>query len=237
MKLDKSIAVLAMVASLVLAAGAVAAQDNEPADADTEFDILDQYAFESSDELDVEGGNITQANLTSEQSTDDWAGVFGNASGELILGANGVGGDVLYDWDASADYVFAASEAVEWTEIVNGSAEAVNDYYDNLDQQQSDDAIATFDDGVQEVTVAREQYEGDSVNTYDENENAVWPTVVVEDNSTAADETESGTPVFSSETLDGETAFNGDEADYQMLLPAENGDTEVSSFDMYLELS
>ncbi len=233
MKLDKSIAVLAMVASLILATTAVAAQDNQPTQSSvSDVDTLDQYFAESDDEVEVYGGNVTQANLDSEQSTDNWAGIYGNASGNLVLGA-GEEGDVLFDWDASADYVFASSDDVVWSNITNGTAETVNNFY-GLEVEDSDSAEDTFNaEDNATVDVAREEYEGDTALTNGD-EDEEWSTVVLEDNSSDIDTT--NVPVFSGIVGEGDSAFNGDEADYQMILPAED-DTEPRSFDMYLELS
>lgn len=230
MKLDKSIAVLAMVASLVLAAGTAAAQDNQPTQSQiSDVENLDEYFSESSDSVDLDGGNVTQADLSSEQSTDNWAGLYGNASGTLVLGA-GTDGDVLYDWDASADSVFAASDDVVWSNITDGYAGTVDGFYDITG---SDDANATFTANTNEtVDVSETEYEGSTALTNGDSEEA-WSTIVLEDNS--SDEETDNLPVFAGIVGEGDAAFNGDEADYQMILPAE--DENPRSFDMYLELS
>ena len=232
MKLDKSIAVLAMVASLILAAGAAAAQNEPTGTSISEGATLDEYFNTSEDSINLDGGNVTQANLSAEQSTDNWAGLYGNATGNLVLGAND-DGSVLYNWDAEAQNVFAASESVNWvnlTEDSTGSATTVNDYYTMGDD--SDNATRTLT-GESSVTFDSTSYTGDSVQTNNGATSPTWTTIALEDNSTAEGDT--NIPVFAGEVGEGDTAFNGDVADYQLMLPAvETEGTET--YNMYLEL-
>ncbi|WP_414838024.1 hypothetical protein ACK3SF_01330 [Candidatus Nanosalina sp. VS9-1] len=226
MKLDKSIAVLAMVASLILAAGAAAAQDNTPAGTTIdEGQTLDEYFNSQEQSVDLDGGNVTAANLSAEQSTDSWAGLYGNATGSLVLGT-GDSGSVLYNWDASAENVFASSASVTWTNLTNGTAEDVDSYYSFL--SGSDNAVNTFTSGNTTITLDGEDYKGETAMTNNDAGSGAWSTVALLDNSSEKN------PVFTGIVGEDATAFNGDSADYQLILPAE--DDSVNSFNMYLEL-
>lgn len=243
MKLDKSIAVLAMVASLVLAAGTAAAQDNTPSEAEVDNQlILDEFEATTSSTADLDGGNVTEANLSAQQSTDQWAGVYGSADGSLVLG-NGTNGALLYEWDASADYVFASNGSVEWTNVTDSNASNVDNYFGLTG---SDTAVNTFTaPGTTSISLNGNSYEGDTALTYNSTDgdddvqgatDGSWSTITLEDNSSATGEPD--LPVFAGIVGEGEDAFNGEPADYQLLLPAEDGgNSATTQYNMYLELS
>ena len=236
MKLDKSIAVLAMVASLVLAAGTAAAQTNTPGEADVESQLtLDEYQPETTSTADLDGGNVTNANISAQQSTDQWAGVYGTANGSLVLGAGtqGTDGSLLYEWEADADEVYASNGSVVWSNIINGDASTVDSYFGI---SGSDSAVNTFTATTQTVTVGPQSVGGDTALTYNSTGDGDWSTIILEDNSSAVGTT--NLPVFAGIVGEGSDAFNDDTADYQLLLPAEDGDTgTTTSYNMYLELS
>ena len=231
MKLDKSIAVLAMVASLVLAAGTAAAQ-NAPAEADVDDQsVLDELDFTSSDTVTTDGGNVTNANLSTQQSTDEFAGIYGQTDGSLVLGSN-TNDDVLYNWSATADYVFASNGSVEWSNLSDSNASNVDNYFGIPDG--ADDAGQTYDEpGTENIVLNGETLNGDHALTYNSTGEGDWSTVVLEDNSSATGQPD--LPVFAGIVGEGSDAFNGDAADYQLIVPASDGTT--TSYNMYLELS
>jgi|GEM_PF-1746451 len=231
MKLDKSIAVLAMVASLVLAAGTAAAQ-NAPAEADVDDEsVLDELDFTSSDTVTTEGGNVTNANLSTQQSTDEFAGIYGQTDGSLVLGSNN-NNDVLYNWSATADYVFASNGSVTWSNLSDSNASNVDNYFGI--PEGADDAEATYDEPTrQSITLDGQSYEGDAALTFNSTGEGDWTTLTLEDNSSATGQPD--LPVFAGEVGEGSDAFNGDAADYQLIVPA--SDSTTTSYSMYLELS
>lgn len=231
MKLDKSIAVLAMVASLILAVGAAAAQ-NEPAGTSiSEGATLDEYFNTSANTIDLDGGNVTEANLSAEQSTDNWAGLYGNATGNLVLGA-GDDGSVLYNWDAEAQNVFAASGSVEWVNLSDSNATNVNNYYSLGDT--SDNATETLTESGS-IDLDGTTYNGDAVSTNDGTDSAAWETVALEDNSSETRQNGADLPVFAGIVGQSTSAFNGEVADYQLMLPADDS-ADAETYNMYLEL-
>jgi hypothetical protein len=229
MKLDKSIAVFAMVASLMLAVGTAAAQDAPDAATVSDNVTLDEFNSSSSDTLDLDGGNVTEANLTSNQSTDQWAGLYGTATGTLALGEDS---KTLYEWDAEAENVFAADAGlnVDWTAIGNGTAETVNASFGYLDGSTTPEN--TFNAGTNEqITFDGETFNGSTANTKDSNGDKQWSTVVLNDTS----EGSSGAAVFAGIVDDSTNAFNGDPANYQLLLPAQDSATG-ETYNLYVEL-
>ena len=236
MKLDKSIAVLAMVASLVLAAGTAAAQDNYPADTTMAQENLSEYSLSTADTADLDGGNVSNVNLSSEQSTDQWAGVYGTADGSLVLG-NGTDGSLLYSWNADADNVFASNGSVDWKNMENGRATTVDNYFGLADG--SDNATNTFttdEGGTPTIDSGDLSVTGNGTQTFESGETEAWTTVVLESNTSASSDTdETNLPVFAGIVDEGTNAFNGETADYQLLLPAQ--DEVTTSYNMYLSLS
>lgn len=77
--------------------------------------------------LVTEGGNVTEMNLTSNQSTEKWAGLYGNATGNLLLHKGT--GNALYVWswnpasggevcvNVGGTFAWALSAATTATEI------------------------------------------------------------------------------------------------------------------------
>jgi hypothetical protein len=216
----KSIAVFAMVASLVLATGIAAAQSG--ATVDSSSDQGEYSGPTSPGQVDADGGNVTYANLSTSQTTDNWAGVFGNATGTLVLGD---GTDRLFEWDAVADYVFASTGTVDFSSISGGTASGLAS---NLNYGVvSDNATQTFDDGDTTVDV-NGGVTGDTALTYDQSDNEVWETVYLTDGSN---------DVFAGVTqpYSSETSYAGTDADYQIILPEDNTGS-AASFNVYMEL-
>lgn len=223
----KGIAVVAMVASLILVTGTAAAQSTVN-QADADGTPTDQGSFSDtagSASASTSSGTITSANITTEQSTEAWAGLYGNATGTLVLGD---GTDRLYEWDAVADYVFASTASgVDFTNV-----QALNDI-SNLNSavgygDQSDNATETYN------TTAT-GYSGsttDAAESFDGSNNAAWTTAVetVNPGSTTLSDF-----VFTAvaQPRSATTAYDGSQADYQALVPE---DGTVSAYNLYLEL-
>ena len=94
-KMNKTIWALAFV---VLCSGFVFAVDNATVDSSY------QTGYESSGAAGsvlIEGGNVSGTNLSSSQSTENWAGFYGNVSGYLVL-AEVDHVDYMYRWTYSA---------------------------------------------------------------------------------------------------------------------------------------
>ncbi|HIQ49782.1 MAG TPA: hypothetical protein EYH56_01160, partial [Nanoarchaeota archaeon] len=72
-----------------------------------------EFPAPSAGQVDVDAGNITLVNITTEQSTYHWAGIYGNATGKLVLGD--AQSNRMYEWVAKAKYVyFDDDETISW---------------------------------------------------------------------------------------------------------------------------
>ena len=265
MKSDKSIAVLAMVASLGLAIGSAAAQGVDLSSAApegveiTDNRTLDEFENTEQQQQTVDGGNVSEVNVSGQQTTSRWSGLYGTATGSLVLGTTDAGTENLfYEWTgAEVSNVFAYAQDVDGTgtgtfdgvnfaNLTAASAANVSDAY-NIPTDIADDASATYE--VQHTFDLNGAASGGSLTTTAaETEGglgSVWYTGVLQD---VEDETapvndsdaQSNDPVFVGETVtDGsKSAFNGDEANYQMIVPADAGtpDDGQETYTLYVEL-
>lgn len=194
---------------------------NRPAEVEVKYsETLNEFQTYIPDEdLDLDGGNVTTANLSSVQSTDNWAGLYGNATGNLVLGSD----NIFYNWDAEPQLVLAANDTINWQNLSTPTPTEIDDYY-GLDG--SDRAEVTLDTPT-EVTLGNTTYENaPSARTYNGTEIAKWVTATLSDGTT---------PVFVGKTrTDGSTAFTGEVANYQMMIPT--GGDKVVPYSLYMDL-
>jgi hypothetical protein len=252
MKLDKSIAVFAMVASLMLALGTAAAQsdfDSNPEQVSVDGDeILAGFNSSGSGSADLIGGNVSNINISGEQTTDQWAGIYGTATGSLVLGSNETGSSgVFYKWgDATVDNVYIDSFGnINWGNLTPGAPNNVTDAYGMISTGDTDNASATYN--------ASRPYEiGNSSNTYTlptaETESSTagndFDTGIIQDvddeNAPANGSAQAEDPFFVAEVNTNADAFNGEPADYQAIVPAAISDDPAqgsTTYDLYVELS
>ena len=232
----KGIAMIAMVASLILVTGTAAAQsaDASPVQATDEgqADVSDTPFQDGSGSATVGtgAGVITAANISAEQPTDNWAGLYGNATGTLVLGDNS--DNSLYEWDARAEYVMATTGTVSDFTSLTGSTDfdtSLNGI-SAITSDGSDNATETFND------TASTGYSGDNTNiakTFDGNNDQAW-TTALEATSSSPGNTLSNY-VFTAVAQPGSsnTAWDGSQADYQAIVPE---DDTVSDYTLYMEL-
>ena len=223
----KGIAIFAMVASLILATGMAAAQSSvSQADSDGGTTSVGPFSSTTgSATADTSSGQITSANISTEQTTDRWAGLYGNATGTLVLGD---GTDRLYEWDAAAEYVFASTATgIDFTSLQGATANDLSNALgygavsDNATETYNETGINTFDTTTTEGALS-----------FDGSNNQAWETALL---STTAGATNLNEFVFTANAQPNSatTAYDGSEADYQALVPE---DGSVSAYNLYLEL-
>jgi hypothetical protein len=198
--------------------------EQDPAGANTtEIKTLNEYVDLSEDDsLDVIGGNVTGANISGDQTTDDWAGIYGNATGTINLGTDAI----LYTWPAEPQHVFAANDSVNWTQLQNASLPNINSIYQL--SGQTDDAQATFNKSTT-LYFGSTNISASAARTYNASENPTWITAATSDGST---------PVFTGKVRNNATtSFNGEISDYQMIIPTGGGGDELIAYSMFIDLS
>jgi len=190
----------------------------------------EQYTTSPSS-INVYAGNITEANITAEQSTYHWAGIYGNASGYLVLGDSN--GYKMYRWAAQAKYVYFDDDSIiNWGNFGNTSCAQIETQYAFL-AGASDDCAHTFTTYRDFSSVATGDVVGSALaaQTYDGSGSPFWYTIAL--NDTVANDV-----VFVGEVSTG-TAYNGATfANYQVILPEDgsNGDTTPTPYYVWIEL-
>lgn len=182
--------------------------------------------------LTVESGNIYNANVSTEQSTYHWAGVYGNATGKLVLGDSS--SNKMYEWSAVAKYVyFDDDNSITWgnLQIVTcGNVEGVYTFLSGA----SDDCDSTFTTTRNyDSSVTSDSVSGAiAAQTYDDGSTAYWYTIALGDGGTSD-------IVFVGEADSaGHNAYNGAFSNYQVILPEDgsNGDTTTTTYYVWIEL-
>ena len=74
-------------------------------------DIRARYVFSGNNAVDTDAGNITYVDLYTNMSTSRWAGILGNATGNIILGEDSSA--ILFSWNAQGRTVYAAENQVD----------------------------------------------------------------------------------------------------------------------------
>ena len=206
-----------------------------PAGGSVQGTAADQGAYPSSSggTIDVEAGNIYLANVTGEQSTYHWAGVYGNATGTLVLGDSSTPPHKMYEWPANATYVFFDDDStINWDNLDTATCSDVETSFNFL-SGASDDCDSTLttthDPSFKAITDIGATVAGQ---TYDSSGSGYWWTLAIKDN-TAED------VIFVGEVDNNyHSAYNGDTVNYQVILPenGENGDTGTTTYYIWIEL-
>ena len=195
---------------------------------------LGEYPSGTPSSISVEAGNITQAIISAQQSTYHWTGIYGNATGTLVLGD--ASSNKMYTWTATASYVFFDDDStINWGTIDNATCTDVGTSFSFVADSTgaSDSCSNTFN----ETGATNFKSIGNVLNTvyamtYDNTGARVWITYAVKD-TTAND-------VFFAAKTDNTpgTAYDGTAANYQAILPenGENGDTTATPYYIWIEL-
>lgn len=189
------------------------------------------YPEPSPGTVNVVSGHIYQSNLSTEQPTYHWAGIYGNVSGKLVLGDSN--SKKMFEWDANATYVFFKnSSTINWGSLSNASCTDVENAFNFLNATGvSDDCehtlTTTRDPGFKSFPDIGSTVAGQ---TYDNSTALYWWTLAVKDGSDI---------VFAGEVVPAHhAAYNGDSAMYQVILPenGNNGDTTATTYYVWVEL-
>lgn len=182
--------------------------------------------------IDVTSGHIYLADITAEQSTYHWAGVYGNATGTLVLGDGS--SNVMYTWDANANYVLFAQNGItpDWTTLAAATCTEVETSYTFL-SGASDSCSKTFTTSGNVNFVSLAPVTGTiEAQTFDGTGASYWKTFAIKDGT--------GNVVFAGEVDNTFTtnAYDGTVANYQVILPEDgnSGDTTPTTYNIWVEL-
>jgi hypothetical protein len=221
--MNKTIWALAFV---VLCSGFVFAIENASIDG-TSY----QSGYEGSGDagsIVIEGGNVTGTNLSATQSTERWAGFYGNISGYLVLAETGHV-DYMYRWTydtgTGGEVCVSTNDGPVWADIVETTAEYVDDVWNF--GAVADNATETVDTTESFVIAGQTVTDTDAIIIQSDSSFVSGLLAFAE---TPATEDEFA---FCVNIATG-TNYNNTAADYEIMAPTPPLDTETYYF--YLEL-
>ncbi len=191
------------------------------------------YSGSTAGTVSVTAGSIQEANLTAKQSTYYWAGLFGNATGQIVLGDNA--NNQMFVWNAVGVAVYAAvTNAIDWVNPWStANCTDMDNSFTYLQNAHSDSCANTFtaNDSFSSVATGQSVTNTSEAITNDNTGTAYWKTMIVKDAN--------GNIIFISPVdQNGHAAYNGTTAEYQMILPEDgsNGNTQATQYYLWVEL-
>ena len=188
-----------------------------------------KYVPSGNANVTTEGGNVTPLNLSSNISTEKWAGYWGNVSGEIVLSP---GVSMFYTWawdsgDGGEVCAVAAASGFDWAAVQTILATTIDTIW-VFDTLNTDSAAGTLQSSCN-VDVAGTPVAG-SVGTT--TGGGTFETCAVGDGDNAA----KSDVAFCVNITQGGTLFNALTGDYQLLAATDEtaGNTETHYF--WLEL-
>ena len=216
---------LALALALILTAGAHAA---EPGGAQvSDRTELGSFPDLPPDSVDLAAGNITVVNLDVEASTFRWVGLMGNTTGSIVLGDGD--SNVLFNWNASGNIVYASEGTPVWSNLQNVSEENVTTILPFLAAGANDAYNETFTNSPESIgsnlfTINATFAVTESANT------TVWKTYALWDESDL---------VFAGKVVHGGVSFRSptDFVDFQMILPEDGtqGGAVATTYNLWVE--
>ncbi len=183
--------------------------------------------------VNVQAGHTYLTNLTTEQSTYHWAGIFGNVTGKIVLGDEN--NFKMFSWDAIGQWVYASTaSALDWTNSWSAATCSVLDSAFSFLTGASDDCAHTFTTTDNFTSEATGQSVTNTIEaqTYDNTTTAYWKTMAAQEGSSPTN------VVFIAPVETGHKSFNNQTVQYQMILPENggNGDTSPTQYYLWVEL-
>ncbi len=187
-----------------------------------------KYSPGSATAFTTEGGNVTEVNISQNISTEKWAGIWGNITGNILLGD---GTSVFYSWawSASSGGIICAqpgtSADFDWTSMATTTAGDVDNAF-SFNTADVDSATNTLTAACS-VTVS-----GNTVNSVGVTASG-FTTCAIEDTATPT----TTDLAFCTDISTGTTIFNGQTADYALMLPTNEQAGQAQDYVFWLELS
>lgn len=189
---------------------------------------------------DAWGGNITEVNLTINSSTLHWQGFYGSVTAGLRLAGpnnnsmktwtvNTIKGQVYASTSNNVDFTQLSSLDAALTTLDTAFA-FLDGEDDNATSTGSDDANSAFNVG--QYTIGANSRP--KITTHSNETNDVWEEVITWHDGDSSD---NQSVVFVGILNDSGKAFNGDDADYQIIVPEDSaGDQSPTTYYFYGEI-
>jgi len=228
--MDKTILMIVVLALGLLTIGVALADAGMPGGAQINAQFnRGQFPVQGPATVNIQAGNITNANLTTNESTYRWAGLYGNATGTLRLGdATGL---QMYRWSAFGRLVYAARNLIDWTTLADASPTDVEGQIAWLNLGAQDNYTNTFLNAPENIgSGIWTAMTSDYALTYNDVGTSIWKTYSLKDVSNNI--------IFVGRVLRDSKAYSGQPADYQMIIPEDgtSGDVTTTGWKLYVEL-
>ncbi|MCP4647680.1 MAG: hypothetical protein GY852_08095 [bacterium] len=176
----------------------------------------------------TEGGNVSETDIGANQSTEKWAGFFGNVSGQLVL-AEAAASPYMYSWTYSGtggEVCASIDTNFPWADL-QATLNATIDSVWGFDPNDADSANNTMTDTTGTVVVDAQTETSTAVTT-----EGNWQTVALGDGTEAA----TSDFAFCVNITSGGTNFKGGTSDYQLMVPANETVATYETYYFYVEL-
>ena len=173
--------------------------------------------------IDVEAGHVYNASLDANMSTFRWAGVYGNTTGTIYLGDSS--SQYMYSWTAEGNLVYmSTASAVTWSSLADADAATVTGALSFL-ASGSDSYANTFTGAAEDIGSNLFSITSDYAYTYDNTHAGAWKTYSLTDGTNL---------VWAGKVNAGGTAYNGEVADFQMIVPEDGSSSGAGATTYYV---
>ncbi len=228
MRKEKTMLMFSVLAILLLSMGTVYAA--EPGEADISGVVQEgEYLMTSTDTVTIEAGNVTRADVETNMSTYRWAGLYGNVSGQIVLGDDDE--NTLYSWTAKGNLVYASSaSSIAWSSLADANETTVTGIATWLSgTNYADNYTTTFTGASQSIGSSIFSISSDYAQTTG---GSGWNTYSLWDTTSL---------VWAGKVVDGGQAAYRSAAgpvQFQMILPEDgtSGNTVTQAYNLWVEL-
>jgi hypothetical protein len=178
--------------------------------------------------INLTAGNITRVTLEANMSTFRWVGLYGNASGTFQLGDSS--GNALFSWgDAKGRVVYLCRANPTWASLADASVFNVTSSFSFLDGGVADNYTNTFTGAAENIGSGIFSLTSDFATTVSSGGVTTWKTYSITDGTNI---------IFTGRVSEDGIAYNGETADYQMLIPEDGtgGNEAATEWKIFLEL-
>ena len=179
--------------------------------------------------LTTEGGNVTELNISQDISTEKWAGLWGNLSGNILL-SDGTSNFYIWTWSPSNGGVVCAQPSstanFDWSAAAATTAGEVDAAF-SFTTTDTDSATNTLTETCS-LTISGTSITGAPAVTA-----SGFQTCSLEDTSTLPTKSDLA---FCTSITTGTTLFNGGTGDYALMIPTTESAGSTETYVFWLEL-
>ncbi len=189
-----------------------------------------KYTQQAIANVTTEGGNVTELNLTSNISTEKWAGFWGQTAGGIVLAPNNAGAFYTWAWTPAdgGEVCAVLDNGFNWAGLSAATVAQLDSAW-NFAVGDTDSATSTFTNAACTLNVA-----GSTVSTA----RALtlgggnFYTCAARDGGTAK-----GDMAFCVGIQNNAALFNGGTGDYQLLTATNETAGQTENYNFWLELN